>query len=85
MFNALKAAHKSRRPAVLVGCLHPQDAWGFDRNMIYNAIRQADRYASLTDFEADYVTARGADTERGIQRWGRRISCYVQRNNNVRG
>ena len=81
--NALKAAHKSRRPAVLVGCLHPQDAWGFDRDMIYSAIRQADRYASLTDFEADFVTERRRSRE-SIQRWGRCISCHVQRNNNVR-
>lgn len=64
MFDALAAARASRRPCVLVGCLHPQDAWGFQRPMIYDAIRDADAYIALTRFEADYVVSRGARPER---------------------
>lgn len=60
MFDALAAARESARPCVLTGCLHPSDGWGFDRPMIYEAIRQADAYIALTDYERDYVIARGA-------------------------
>jgi glycosyltransferase involved in cell wall biosynthesis len=64
MFDARDAARASRRPLALTGCLHPHDAWGFDRAMIYQAIAGADAYVALTDFEADYVVARGASRER---------------------
>ena len=64
MFDALAAAHDSRRPCVLVGCLHPDDAWGYQRPMIYEAIRAADAYIALTSYEADYVVARGAERSR---------------------
>jgi len=64
MFDALAAARTSRRPCVLIGCLHPQDAWGFQRPMIYEAIRDADAYIALTQYEADYVVSRGARRDR---------------------
>jgi glycosyltransferase involved in cell wall biosynthesis len=64
MFAALKGAHASGRPAVLHGGLHPDDPWGFDRPMIYQAIRAADHYLANTAFEADYVIARGAEPSR---------------------
>ncbi len=64
MFDAFAAARSSRRPCVLIGCLHPDDHWGFQRPMIYDAIRQADAYIALTQYEADYVIARGARPER---------------------
>ena len=64
MFVALDAAHRSGRPVVLNGCLHPDDPWGFDRPMIYSAIQAADDYIALTQFEAEYVVARGAARDR---------------------
>jgi glycosyltransferase involved in cell wall biosynthesis len=64
MFDALAAARASQRPIVLVGCLHPHDDWGFQRPMIYDAIREADAYIALTPYEADYVIGRGARPER---------------------
>ena len=64
MHTALRAAHATGRPCVLVGGLHPVDDWGFNRKHIYAAIRQADYYIALTDFEADYVIQRGADPQR---------------------
>jgi glycosyltransferase involved in cell wall biosynthesis len=51
-------AKRSKRPAVLIGGLHPQDEWGFQRPMIYRAIQQADAYIAFTDFEARYVQSR---------------------------
>jgi glycosyltransferase involved in cell wall biosynthesis len=64
MFDALSAARASCRPCVLIGCLHPDDRWGFERPMIYDAIREADAYIALTTHEAAHVVARGANPDR---------------------
>jgi glycosyltransferase involved in cell wall biosynthesis len=64
MYAALSGARGSNRPAVLHGGLHPEDAWGFQRPMIYRAIRKATCYIANTLFEADYVIARGAQPPR---------------------
>lgn len=64
MYTALQSAKKTRRPCVLIGGLHPEDRWGFDRPMIYRAIKEADAYIAYTDFEADYVIKRGASPDR---------------------
>jgi len=64
MFAALRAAHASGRPCVLIGALHPQDDWGFGRAMIYRAIREADAYVAFTVYEAEHVIRRGADPRR---------------------
>lgn len=53
------AARREDLPVVLIGGLHPLDAWGFDRADIYRAIRRADRYVAYTSFERDHVVARG--------------------------
>jgi glycosyltransferase involved in cell wall biosynthesis len=58
------AARASGRPCVLIGCLHPHDRWGFERPMIYDAIREADAYIALTTYEAAHVVARGARADR---------------------
>lgn len=60
MFAARRGAQAGHRPCVLIGGLHPQDAWGFQRPMIYHTIQQASRYIAYTEFEADYVVSRGA-------------------------
>jgi glycosyltransferase involved in cell wall biosynthesis len=66
MFAALKAAEESDRPCVLIGGLHPQDHWGFDRPMIYQAIRRATYYIAYTDFEAQFVISKGASPEKVV-------------------
>jgi glycosyltransferase involved in cell wall biosynthesis len=66
MFAALQAAQATNRPCVLHGGLHPQDAWGFERPMIYRAIRKATRYIANTEYEARYVIERGASPDRVI-------------------
>jgi glycosyltransferase involved in cell wall biosynthesis len=63
MFDAAAAARLTGRPCVLIGGLHPDDAWGFDRRRIYDAIRE-NAYIAYTSFEADHVIARGAKRER---------------------
>ena len=64
MFQTLSAAHRTHRPCVLHGGLHPQDEWGFQRPMIYEAIQKADRYIANTEFEARYVISRGASADK---------------------
>jgi glycosyltransferase involved in cell wall biosynthesis len=64
MYISLRSAHQKNRPCVFFGGLHPLDEWGFQRPMIYSAIRQADRYIAYTQYEADYVIHRGAIPEK---------------------
>jgi glycosyltransferase involved in cell wall biosynthesis len=63
MFDAAAAARRTRRPHVLIGGLHPDDKWGFERRRIYEAIRES-IYIAYTTWEADYVIGRGARRER---------------------
>jgi glycosyltransferase involved in cell wall biosynthesis len=64
MYVSLKTAHRMGLPCVLQGGLHPEDAWGFQRPMIYQAIQQADHYLANTEFERQYVIERGAHPEK---------------------
>jgi glycosyltransferase involved in cell wall biosynthesis len=66
MFAALQGAEKTGRPCVFQGGLHPQDSWGFERPMIYQAIQRANRYIAYTGFEAQYVIERGASPSRVV-------------------
>jgi glycosyltransferase involved in cell wall biosynthesis len=55
MYTTLKACRRVNKPLVFVGALHPLDKWGYDRPMIYRAIRQADAYIALSRYERDYL------------------------------
>lgn len=59
MHYALYGAHRGRMPVVLIGGIHVTDKWGFDRPMIYKAIRQAERAVAYTSFERDFLLTRG--------------------------
>jgi len=63
MYYAVNGGLKGRIPVVLNGCIHISDAWGFERPMIYRAIRQADAYIALTAFERDILIGRNIDPE----------------------
>ena len=64
MFITLRAAQQVKRPCVLVGGLHPEDRWGFQRPAIYQAIAKADRYVAYTDYEARHVIDHGTPASR---------------------
>jgi glycogen synthase len=64
MHLATLAARVRGIPVVLFGALHPEDGWGFDRDVIRHAIRSASAYAAYTQYEADYVVSLGLDPER---------------------
>ncbi len=55
MYTALAGAKAAGIPIIMLGALHLDDAWGYDRPMIYRAIRQADGYIALTSYERDYL------------------------------
>jgi glycosyltransferase involved in cell wall biosynthesis len=64
MYDALAGAHAGGIPVVMLGALHLHDRWGYDRQMIFRAIRQADHYIAHTPYERDAVVQRGADPAR---------------------
>jgi glycosyltransferase involved in cell wall biosynthesis len=61
---AVAAARARRVPSVLLGALHPDDHWGFDRKPIRRAIGLADAYVAYTSFERDYVERLGMPADR---------------------
>ncbi len=61
---AVAAARSRRIPSVLLGALHPDDRWGFDRAPIRRAIAMADAYVAYTEFERDHVEHIGAAPDR---------------------
>lgn len=63
MFTTAREARRRGRWPVLIGGLHPEDHWGFDRRRIYTTIRNS-LYIAYSSYEADIVMARGADPAR---------------------
>lgn len=59
MYYALAGARRKGIPVVFLGAIHPADAWGYDRKMMFHAIREADAYIAHTAFERDYLVQRG--------------------------
>lgn len=64
MYDAVKGAKQANRPVVLLGAIHTEDKWGYDRRMMFTAIKQADAYVAHTVFERDFLVARGVDTHK---------------------
>lgn len=63
----MQYAVKAKRyglPVVLLGGLHPNDTWGFDRKDIVTAIRKADAYIAYTSYERDVVSQKGIPAEK---------------------
>lgn len=64
MYDALAGAQRGHIPIVFAGGLHLHDRWGYDRPMIYRAIRRADGYVAHTPVEAAAVIAQGAHPDK---------------------
>jgi glycosyltransferase involved in cell wall biosynthesis len=64
MFDALEAARSAGRPCVLIGGIHPEDSWSFDRRMIYKAINTATHFVAYTAYEANHVISHGVDPKK---------------------
>ena len=63
MYDAIRGAKRAGIPIVLCGALHVEDRWNYDREMIFEAIRKADAYIALTEFEKNHVASRGIAPE----------------------
>ncbi|MAT96717.1 MAG: hypothetical protein CL608_06195 [Anaerolineaceae bacterium] len=64
MYYAVAGARRAGVPVVLLGAIHTADKWGYDRQMMYNAIAQADAYIAHTSFERDHLMAKGIAAEK---------------------
>lgn len=64
MYYAGAAARRCDKPLVLLGAIHTDDPWGYDRQNMLRLIRQADAYIALTTHERDYLVAREVDAAR---------------------
>jgi glycosyltransferase involved in cell wall biosynthesis len=64
MYYALRGAYRADHPLIYLGAIHTADAWGYDRRMIYQAIKKSDAYIALTPFEQDYLVERGIDRDK---------------------
>ncbi|RMG95920.1 MAG: glycosyltransferase family 1 protein [Chloroflexi bacterium] len=63
MHYMLWGGRRAGVPVVLHGGIHTADAFGFDRPMIYKAIRQADAYIANTRFEKEYLVEKQSIAE----------------------
>ena len=61
---AVLAGRARRLPVALIGAIHPEDRWGYDRATIRRAIRFADAYVAYTDYERDHVVGFGEAPDR---------------------
>ncbi|MHC4944364.1 MAG: glycosyltransferase family 4 protein [Planctomycetota bacterium] len=61
MHYALEAGKKAGIPVLYFGGIHAADDWGFNRPMIFEAIKEVDAYIAYTKFEKDFLTGRGVD------------------------
>ena len=59
MQYALRGGRRAGSPVVLIGGIHTEDAWGFDSPLIYRTLCQADHVIAYTQFERDFLVAKG--------------------------
>ena len=59
MQNARRGAQQSHTPLLYFGALHPEDVWGFERQLIYQSIAEADGFLAATSFEKAFLGKRG--------------------------
>lgn len=59
MYAALRGGQQAGVPVIFIGTVHPTDPWGYDLPRMYRAIRAAQGYAALSEYERAYLTAHG--------------------------
>ena len=52
------------RPVVLLGAVHPEDAWGYERPCLLELAKRAFATVALTEPEAGWLAARGVASDR---------------------
>ncbi|MFH1999766.1 MAG: glycosyltransferase family 4 protein [Planctomycetota bacterium] len=64
MHYALEGGKRAGIPVIYYGGIHAADDWGFNRPMIYKAIKEVNAYISYTTFEKNYLIGRGIDPDK---------------------
>ncbi len=64
MYYALSGGQRGQIPVVLTGAIHTEDKWGYDRQMIYKAVAQADAYIALTAYEKAHLVEKGIPADK---------------------
>jgi glycosyltransferase involved in cell wall biosynthesis len=64
MYYALAGSRRAGIPIVFLGAIHVADTWGYDREMMFQAIRQVDAYIAHTMFERDHLIQYGISPEK---------------------
>lgn len=59
MYYASFTKRFTNRPLVLIGGLHTEDDWGFNRSTIFKTIRRADAYVAYSTHERDFLVKKG--------------------------
>ena len=66
MYYALAGARRAGIPVVMLGAIHIADRMGYERPMMYRAIRKADAYIALTPYERDHLLDRGVHRDKVV-------------------
>jgi glycosyltransferase involved in cell wall biosynthesis/MoaA/NifB/PqqE/SkfB family radical SAM enzyme len=57
-------AKKIRKiPMAIIPCLHTEDAWAFDRKIMYRILADTEMIMANTDYEREYLMARGIEKD----------------------
>jgi len=58
-------AKKIRKiPMAIIPCLHTEDAWAFDRKIMYKILSDTEMILTNTDYERNYLITNGIEKER---------------------
>jgi len=63
MYFAYIAKKIRKIPMATIPCLHTEDAWAFDRRIMYKVLSDTERILVNTDYERDYLITKGIEKE----------------------
>ncbi len=64
MYYALKAKQIGGCGLIYYPCIHPDDLWAFDRDIMFKTLAEADAVIIQTEYARDYLIARYVPAER---------------------
>jgi glycosyltransferase involved in cell wall biosynthesis/MoaA/NifB/PqqE/SkfB family radical SAM enzyme len=63
MYFAYIAKRIKNVPMAVIPCLHTEDAWAFDRKIMYKILSDTEIILTNTDYERNYLIAKGIEKE----------------------
>ncbi|GAJ12271.1 unnamed protein product, partial [marine sediment metagenome] len=64
MYFAYIAKKIRKIPMAIIPCLHTEDAWAFDRKIMYKILSDTEIILTNTDYERNYLITNGIEKER---------------------